>query len=79
MASGEMTREEFRSFLRTVFSHLEGCSSDGSIHFVCVDWRHIGETLAAGENIYTELKAMCVWVKSADLRRGPTALSDFEG
>jgi DNA modification methylase len=64
MASGEMTSDEFRQFLETVFGHMAAYSADGSIHFVCMDWRHMAETLAAGETAYSELKNLCVWVKS---------------
>ncbi len=64
MASGEMTPDEFRGFLKSVFGHMAAHSADGSIHFICMDWRHMAETLAAGESIYTELKNLCVWVKS---------------
>ena len=64
MASGEMTSGEFRQFLETVFGHMAAYSADGSIHFVCMDWRHMIETLAAGESTYSELKNLCVWVKS---------------
>jgi hypothetical protein len=39
-------------------------SLDGSIHFVCMDWRHMREVLDAGENIFTELKNLCVWTKT---------------
>jgi hypothetical protein len=39
-------------------------SVDGAIHFVCMDWRHSGELQAAGGNIYSELKNVCVWVKT---------------
>jgi DNA modification methylase len=28
-----------------------------------MDWRHMGELLAAGKRVYSELKNMCVWVK----------------
>jgi DNA modification methylase len=38
-------------------------SVEGSIHFVCMDWRHMGELLAAGEEVYDECKNVCVWVK----------------
>ena len=64
MASGEMTSDEFRSFLESVFGHMAAHSADGSIHYICMDWRHLGETLAAGGSIYAELKNLCVWVKS---------------
>jgi DNA modification methylase len=64
MASGEMTPDQFRSFLETVFAHMAAHSADGAIHFICMDWRHMGETLAAGEAIYSDLKNLCVWAKS---------------
>ncbi len=64
MASGEMTSDEFRNFLESVFDHMAAHSADGSIHFIFMNWRHLGETLAAGASVYTELKDLCVWVKS---------------
>jgi DNA modification methylase len=63
-ASGEMSRDEFRSFLITTCSLLAKHSADGSIHYVCMDWRHSADLLAAGEQIYSELKNIAVWVKS---------------
>ncbi|MBC7103401.1 MAG: site-specific DNA-methyltransferase [Parvibaculum sp.] len=63
MASGEMTRGQFTEFLETAFRNLVDHSLDGSIHFVCMDWRHMGEMLEAGEAVYTELKNLCVWAK----------------
>jgi hypothetical protein len=41
MASGEMTRAEFTAFLSSAFANLITHSVDGSIHFVCMDWRHM--------------------------------------
>jgi len=63
MAAGEMSEAEFTGFLKTSFRHLADHSADGSIHFVCMDWRHISELLAAGREVYTELKNLCVWTK----------------
>lgn len=63
MASGEMTRGEFTSFLRSAFQNLVAHSTDGSIHFICMDWRHMGEMGEAGEGIYAELKNLIVWAK----------------
>jgi DNA modification methylase len=64
MASGEMSQAEFTGFLGSVFRHLIAYSADGSIHFQCMDWRHVGEMLAAGNGAYTEHKNICVWAKS---------------
>ena len=63
MAAGEMSREQFTDFLKSTFQNLSDHSSDGSIHFVCMDWRHMSEILNAGEAVYDELKNMIIWVK----------------
>ena len=64
MASGEMTEREFTNFLRRALMNLADFSLDGSIHFVCMDWRHIRELADAADDVYTELKNICVWSKS---------------
>ena len=63
MASGEMSPDEFTAFLRTVMEHLAAHSVDGSIHYHFMDWRHMGEMLAAGAAAYSEFKNLCVWAK----------------
>ena len=63
MAAGEMSREQFTRFLRSAFQNLAEHSSDGSINFICMDWRHMPEILAAGEAVYSELKNLIVWAK----------------
>ncbi len=63
MASGEMTRPEFTAFLKASFANLATFSHDGSIHFICMDWRHMGEMEQASEGVYSELKNVNVWVK----------------
>ena len=63
MASGEMSRREFTEFLQRAFERLAEHSVDGSIHYVCMDWRHLPEILAAGEAVFDELKNLIVWVK----------------
>jgi DNA modification methylase len=63
MAAGEMTSDQFACFLGSAFGQLVQHSIDGSIHFICMDWRHMPEVLAAGKDAYPELKNLCVWVK----------------
>ena len=63
-ASGEMTEAEFTAFLERVFANLVLRAIDGAIHFVCMDWRHLGEVLAAGGRTFNELKNICVWNKT---------------
>ncbi|WP_264592430.1 site-specific DNA-methyltransferase [Sphingobium sp. B10D3B] len=63
MASGEMSQREFTDFLTRVMINLARHSSDGSIHYHCMDWRHMAEMLAAGEEAYASLKNLVVWNK----------------
>jgi DNA modification methylase len=63
MASGELDGPQFTGFLRAAFRNLADFSDDGSLHYVCMDWRHVDEVMAAGREVYAELKNLCVWVK----------------
>jgi DNA modification methylase len=64
MGCGEMSEAEFTGFLKSVFGRLADNTVDGSIHQICMDWRHMPEMLAAGHAVYRELKNLCVWNKS---------------
>lgn len=63
MASGEMSASEFTNFLISVFTLQARYSGDGTLQFICMDWRHVAELLAAAQRVFTELKNVCVWVK----------------
>jgi DNA modification methylase len=63
MASGEMTEAEFVRFLSQALGLLERHSKNGSVHFVCMDWRHAGELLTAGKQTYETFLNLCVWAK----------------
>ncbi len=62
-ASGEMSEAQFTSFLATAFVNMRDHSADCSIHFICMDWRHMAEMLAAGTPVYRPLKDLIVWAK----------------
>jgi hypothetical protein len=64
MGCGEMTSDQFGSFITRIFSLLARYSLDGAIHFICMDWRHMTEVLTAGAQVYSELKNVCVWIKN---------------
>ena len=64
MGAGEMTSAAFTEFLATTLGHAARHAIDGAIAFVCMDWRHIGELVAAGQSAFSELKNVCVWNKS---------------
>ena len=63
MMSGQQTSVELVAFLRKVFRNCAEHSHKASIHFHCIDWRHVREMIDAGEGVYTELKNICVWDK----------------
>src|SRR6185437_7172879 len=61
MASGEMSEFQFISFLASSLKLIAQYSFSGSVHFVCMDWRHVGELLTAGKQEYGSLLNVCVW------------------
>ncbi|WP_300039646.1 DNA methyltransferase, partial [uncultured Roseobacter sp.] len=63
-ASGEMNVDQFTRFLTDTLQNAAAVARDGAIAFVCMDWRHMGEMLAAGQAAFTELKNLCVWNKT---------------
>lgn len=64
MGAGEMSREAFKAFLQLTLGHAAALCRVGAIAFVCMNWRHLGELLAAGEVVFSELKNVCVWNKT---------------
>jgi DNA modification methylase len=63
MASGEMSRSEFTTFLGQALAAMKSAVSPGALMYVCMDWRHIAELAAAGEGQGLELKNVCCWDK----------------
>jgi DNA modification methylase len=64
MGVGEMNKEQFTRFLVDTFGLAAARCRDGAIAFVFMDWRHMGELLSAGEEVFSELKNLCVWNKT---------------
>ncbi len=60
MGAGEMSSAAFTQFLATTLGEAANVCRDGAIVFVCMDWRHLGELLAAGREVFSELKNLCV-------------------
>ena len=63
MGSGEMDKAAFTALLSQACRNLAAFSAGGSLHYVCMDWRHLDELLTAGAEAYGELKNFVVWVK----------------
>jgi DNA modification methylase len=64
MASGEMSRGEFVAFLEEALGNAAHVSSEGAVHFACIDWRHVGGLIEAGAAVYGEMLNLIAWVKS---------------
>lgn len=64
MGTGEMSQSAFTGFLAETLGNAARSCRDGAIAFVCMDWRHIGELIAAGNQAFSELKNLCVWNKT---------------
>jgi len=64
MASGEMSRQDFATFLTQTLTNTTSFCRDGAIAFVCMDWRHMDELLEAGAAAFSELKNLCIWNKT---------------
>ncbi|MDG1209439.1 MAG: hypothetical protein P8Q48_08035 [Paracoccaceae bacterium] len=47
--SGEMSGGEFEAFLSETLGHAAAGSRPGAVWFVCMDWRHVREVVAAGQ------------------------------
>ncbi len=64
MASSEMSRDEFIDFLKATLDAAAKVSTDGAVHFVCMDWRHVEELVGAGRSIYGAMLNLIAWVKT---------------
>jgi DNA modification methylase len=64
IASGEMTPAEYARFLGIALNAAASVSRDGALHYVCTDWRHIAELMAAAKPVYGDTINIVVWVKS---------------
>ena len=63
MASGEMSSGEFTDFILTACKNMIAHSKDGSVHYQCMDWRHMREMLIGAENAGYNFINLCVWAK----------------
>lgn len=64
MFCGEESDEEYDAFLVKFLQTATKVMRDGAIGFVCIDWRHIENLIAAGKNADLTLKNIIAWVKT---------------
>jgi DNA modification methylase len=63
-ASGEMSPDQFVKFLTKWMRLAAQFSTEGSVHYACIDWRHLTEILRASQGIYGAPKNLVVWAKT---------------
>jgi hypothetical protein len=63
-ACGELSSEAFVEFLASTLGNLARVSMDGALHYVFMDWRHLGELLKAGQAFYSKQINLCIWAKT---------------
>ena len=64
MGVGEMSEEQFCTFLYDALTNMAKRCVSGAILYVCMDWRHMTELSQAGRKAGLELKNLCVWNKT---------------
>jgi DNA modification methylase len=63
MASGEMDSAAFTRFLATALGLVKRHTRPGSLLYICMDWRHIAELLAAARAHDLQMVNLCIWTK----------------
>lgn len=64
VASGEMSSAQYATFLARHFGLLAHYAAAGALHYICMDWRHLREVLAAGDTAFGPLVNLIVWAKT---------------
>jgi DNA modification methylase len=65
MASGEMSNDQFREFLRKAYLQIARAAVPGAIAYFFIDWRHARVMQEAADGVFFEFKNHIVWVKDA--------------
>jgi DNA modification methylase len=63
-ASGEMSSADFRGFLHQTLGNGVQMSAPGAVHYTCIDWRHVGDLIAVGRELYESMLNLVVWNKT---------------
>ena len=63
-ASGEMSPPQYRQFLAETLGNAVSASTENAVHYVCMDWRHIGDLIDVGRGVYYSMLNLVVWNKS---------------
>ena len=59
-----MSPAQYIAFLQKALGNAARVSADGSVHYVCNDWRHIAELVIAARTVYGAMLNLVVWAKT---------------
>jgi DNA modification methylase len=63
--AGAMGGAEFTRIVRQVTGNLSAKCRDGALLYLCIDWEHMGEWLAATRGAGLHPLELCVWAKAS--------------
>ncbi len=63
MAAGEMDSSAFTEFLQTAIDLVQRSKDQGSLAYVCMDWRHMAELITAAQSNSLDMLNPCVGTK----------------
>lgn len=63
MASGELSREQFRDMMHRSFTLQAAWARPGALHYQFIDWRSVADMIHVGEGVHDALINLAVWVK----------------
>jgi DNA modification methylase len=78
MATGEMSKAEFTTFLAEAIQRMIDHLEDGSVVDLFIDWRHIGEMQTAIHACGLSVINICVWHKTSGAGMGSLYRSQHE-
>ena len=64
MGVGELSKSEFTDFLTTSLKLVCNHAAAGALLYCFIDWRHLGEMIAAGDSAGCDLLNVIAWVKN---------------
>ena len=59
-----MSRPRFLKFLSQTLGNGVRVSTEGAVNYVCMDWRHIGDLIEVGRELFGEMLNIVAWIKS---------------
>ncbi len=59
-----MTPAQYVAFLAQALANAARVCAEGSVHYVCNDWRHFAELVVAARTVYGAMLNVCVWAKT---------------